>query len=291
MHRATPLNSSFRAFSAGGARSVVDKVDDEKLMQEMAGNFFANETRQAIEAAQNYGFTSVVFDAEKDAQGKILASAECFMSFIGGNRSFPAAGPMDDRRHRLFKLAKGDTAMFRGRGDKQQFHMTEDGGYWTAPQNKTVRMQLVPEDSESNASVQQGDGSMQQRGLEMQRQAGIMPHAGVEVMAGGAPDGGGGINERADGTGSGGQSQQQQQQKRGQEALYKKGQDSHRFIDATKDASRVSGDNVHLMLGDKKVYVHVADDKKVYLGGRKGEGTFARVMTESGPSANVYAKV
>jgi Bacteriophage Mu Gp45 spike protein len=65
MHRATPLNTSIRAYTAGGARSVVDKVDDTKLMQEMGGNFMANETRDAIEAAQNYGFTSVVFDAEK----------------------------------------------------------------------------------------------------------------------------------------------------------------------------------------------------------------------------------
>ena len=39
MHRATPLNSSFRSYVAGGARSVIDKIDDSKLMQEMAGNF------------------------------------------------------------------------------------------------------------------------------------------------------------------------------------------------------------------------------------------------------------
>ena len=65
MHRATPLNTSIRAYTAGGSRSVVDKVDDTKLMQEMGGNFMANETRDAIESAQNYGFSSVVFDSEK----------------------------------------------------------------------------------------------------------------------------------------------------------------------------------------------------------------------------------
>ena len=57
MHRATPLNTSIRAYTAGGSRSVVDKVDDTKLMQEMGGNFMANETRDAIESAQNYGFS------------------------------------------------------------------------------------------------------------------------------------------------------------------------------------------------------------------------------------------
>ncbi|MCA1455924.1 phage baseplate assembly protein [Bradyrhizobium sp. BRP22] len=259
MHRATPLNSSFRAYSSGGARSVVDKVDDTKLMQEMGGNFMANETRQEIEAAQNYGFTSVVFDAEKDENGKVLASAECFMSFIGGNRSFPAAGPMDDRRHRMFKLAKGDTAMFRGRGDKQQFHMTEDGGYWSAPQNKTVRMQLVPEDSESNDSVQKGGGS------------------------------GGRAQTRAGSGGSGGSGQQQQ--KRGQEALYKKGKDSHRFIDVTKDKTRMSGDQVHSMLDDGKTYVHVNSDKKVYVGGEAGKNSFSMLVTLDGPCSNSLGRI
>ncbi|BBZ93082.1 hypothetical protein BRDID11004_60190 [Bradyrhizobium diazoefficiens] len=258
MHRATPLNTSIRAYTAGGARSVVDQVDDEKLMQEMGGNFMANETRKEIEAPQNYGFTSVVFDAEKGQDGKVSASAETFIGFMGGNRSFPVSGPMDDRRHRLYKLKKGDTAMFRGRGDKQQFHLTEEGGFWTSPQNKTVRMQLAPEDSEDNST--QGGG-------------------------------GGAKAELRDGSTGGGGQAQGGQQKRGQEAVYKKGKDSHRFIDATKDASRVSGDNVHLMLGDKKVYVHVADDKNVYLGGKKGEGTFARVATEAGLSINVFAKI
>jgi hypothetical protein len=162
MHRATPANTSHRAYSSGGARSVVDKVDDSKLMQEMAGNFMANETRSAIEAAQNYGFTSVVHAATKDALGKIIDGAETFMSFIGGNRSFPAAGNMDDRRHRLFGLAEGDTAMFRGKDDKQQFHMTGDGGFWSTPVGKVMRMALVPAaQQQQGASAQQ---CQQQRG-------------------------------------------------------------------------------------------------------------------------------
>ena len=177
---------------------------------------------------------------------------------MGGTRPSPAGARENDGGHRLYKLKKGDTAMFRGRGDKQQFHLTEEGGFWTSPQNKTVRMQLAPEDSEDNST--QGGG-------------------------------GGAKAELRDGSTGGGGQAQGGQQKRGQEAVYKKGKDSHRFIDATKDASRVSGDNVHLMLGDKKVYVHVADDKNVYLGGKKGEGTFARVATEAGLSINVFAKI
>ena len=155
MHRATPLNTSIRSYTADGSRCVLGKADDTKLMQEVSSSMMHNEARKEIEAAQNYGFTSVHFDPEQDQNGKTVG-AESFISFMGGNRSFPAMGATDDRRHRLYKLEAGDTAMFRGCGDKQQFHMTKDGGFWTAPQDKTVRMQLVESDSESNATVQQG---------------------------------------------------------------------------------------------------------------------------------------
>ncbi|UPK03096.1 phage baseplate assembly protein [Bradyrhizobium sp. 170] len=260
MHRATPLNTSIRAYTAGGSRSVVDKVDDEKLMQEMGGNFMANETRAEVEAPQNYGFTSVVFDAEKGEDGKVQGSAETFIGFMGGNRSFPVSGPMDDRRHRLYKLKKGDTAMFRGRGDKQQLHMTEDGGFWTAPQNKTVRMQLVDQDSESNETKQQGGSS------------------------------GGGAQARAT-EGGGGSSAQGGQQKRGQEALYKEGQKGKRFVDITKDKSRISGKTVHSMLDDGETYVHVNSDKKVYVGAEAGKGSFSLLVTLDGPCVNSLGKI
>ena len=257
MHRATPANTSHRAYSSGGARSVVDKVDDTKLMQEMAGNFMANETRSAIESPQNYGFTSVVHAATKDAMGKIIDGAETFMSFIGGNRSFPAAGNMDDRRHRLFGLAEGDTAMFRGKDDKQQLHMTGDGGFWSAPLGKIMRMALVPaaqkQQQQQGASAQQTDAS------------------------------GGGSQS--------GSQQQQGQQQRGQKPVKDDNQKSDYFVEVTQDASRVSGKECHLMLDDKKVYVHVANDKNVYVGAKKGDKPFAKVATLSGPSSNVFGRI
>ena len=272
MHRATPLNTSIRAYTAGGSRSVVDKVDDTKLMQEMGGNFMANETRDAIESAQNYGFSSVVFDSEKGQDGKIAASAETFIGFMGGNRSFPSAGNMDDRRHRMFKLDKGDTAMFRGRGDKQQFHMTGDGGFWTAPQNKTVRMALIDQDSESNATVQQGGSG-----------------------SSGSGGGGGAAPALRDDAGSGGSgsngSSQGGQQKRGQESLKKDNQQAKRFIDVTADKTRLAGKTSHMMLDDGNTYVHVNSDKNVYVGGAAGNGSFSMLVTLAGPCVNSQGKI
>lgn len=267
MHRATPLNTSIRAYTAGGSRSVVDKVDDTKLMQEMGGNFMANETRDAIESAQNYGFSSVVFDSEKGQDGKIAASAETFIGFMGGNRSFPSAGNMDDRRHRMFKLEKGDTAMFRGRGDKQQFHMTGDGGFWTAPQNKTVRMALIDQDSESNATVQQGGGSSGSGG-------------------GAAPS----LRDTSSG-GTGSSGQQSGGQQRGQQSLKQNNQKATRFIDVTADKTRIAGKTSHMMLDDGNTYVHVNSDKNVYVGGAAGNGSFSMLVTLAGPCVNSQGKI
>jgi phage gp45-like len=159
MHRATPLNSSFRAYVAGGARVTVPEVDDTKLMQESKGNFMANEAREKIESPQNYGFTSVVRDATKDAQGKLQQSAETFVSFMGGNRSFPVFGNMDDRRFRLKELEKGDTAMFDYL--QHQLHMNADGIFVTGRTDKKMKLQLVdpPQDQSSGPSAQTTDAS------------------------------------------------------------------------------------------------------------------------------------
>jgi phage gp45-like len=152
MHRATPANSSFRAYVAGGARVTVPDVDDTKLMQESKGNFMANEKREKIESPQNYGFTSVVRDAIKDAQGKIQQSAETFVSFMGGNRSFPVFGNMDDRRFRLKELQKGDVAMFDYL--QHQFHLNTDGMFMTGRTDKKLKLQLVdpPQDNQSGSA-------------------------------------------------------------------------------------------------------------------------------------------
>jgi hypothetical protein len=147
MHRATPLNVAFRSYTAGGARGVIGAVDDTKLMQEVTGHFLKGEKRSNIEAPQNYGFTSVNMPPDMDGIGNITGSAEHFTSFIGGSRSFPVASVIDDRRHRLKGLDKGDVAMFRTKQDQLQFHLASSGGFWTGPDNKKLRMQLVAADS------------------------------------------------------------------------------------------------------------------------------------------------
>jgi len=161
MHRATTANVAYRAYTAGGARSVVDNVDDSKLMQESSGNFMKGETRSEVEAPQNYGFTSVTADADQQQQQGSGGGgsgggaggggggsgpgggmgAEAFISFPGGNRSFPVAGVIDDRRHRLYNLgkdaAKGSSAQFGLKDWGEQFLITDDGMYMTGNAGQT----------------------------------------------------------------------------------------------------------------------------------------------------------
>jgi hypothetical protein len=277
MHRATPKNIAFRSYCAGGARTTIHQADDSKLMQEMGGNVMKAEQRTKIESPQNYGFSSVVMDADQGQGGQISGSAEGFMQFPGGNRSFAVCGVMDDRRHRLKNLEKGDTAMFRTKDDKQQFHMTGDGGFWSAPQDKTARMQLVAKGQDSGQSGGQG--------------------------------------------GQGGQSQAT-----GQQSVYQGGQKSDFFFHLTQDGATASGKNVYLRTGSSfgeetsnnpstaataratarderlarpeqfdqtnNVLAHAADDLNMYLGDKKGNASFLRVMLEDGSVAiNTWAKV
>jgi phage gp45-like len=143
MHRATPANSSFRAFSAGGARALISKITDSSLMQEVGASLMKGEVRKAIEAVHQYGFTSVPFAPDEEKDGKPGLGPEAFVSFIGGNRSFPVMGPVDDRRHRLKDLEAGDVALFRGRDDGQQFHMNGVGTFLSTFPGKKLRMQIV----------------------------------------------------------------------------------------------------------------------------------------------------
>ena len=275
MHRATPAHSSFRSYTAGGARSTVDKVDDNETMQAMSGNFMKNESRKAIESPQNYGFTSVVMDADKDKDGKTTGSAETFISFIGGNRSFPVAGNMDDPRHRLMGLEKGDSAMYRTKDDDQQFHMTKNGGFWSAPQGKTVRMQLVPQGSAKKDAPQS----------KKQQQGAAKSGPQVSALADGGSSGGGG------GSSGSGQQQGQGNKPTGQKAVVGAGADSVNYVEVKSDEFNVSGKRAQLKLSDKKAYVDCNADKNVWLGYPKGEAPFGKVMTTKGPAKNVWGRV
>jgi hypothetical protein len=87
------------------------------------------------------------------------------------------------------------------------------------------------------------------------------------------------------------QQQGSQQQKKGQKPVLDDNKNSKKFVDVTGDASRMSGDNCHLMLSDGNVYVHVADDNNVYCGAERGKAGFSKVVTVVGPTSNVFGRI
>jgi hypothetical protein len=230
----------------------------------MSGNFLKGESRQGIEAPQNYGFTSHCMPADKDELGNITHCAEVVMSFVGGNRGFPVAGNMDDRRHRLTGLDPGDSAMFRTKDDYQQFHMHSDGGFWSGAINKTLRMALVNQQAGQQQQGSQGGGAGGQ----------------VALRDGSSGSSGGGAGSQ------GGQSSKPT----GQKSVKSANQQATVFVDMTQTATRMAGKEVHAMLDDGKVYGHWTGQQQ-YCGGQNGKDKFAKVVTTAGPAKNVWGKI
>jgi phage gp45-like len=281
MHRQTGAASAFRGYDSGGARALIDKIDDSPLMQTMTGTGMKGEAFSASksgkfkgpEAPQNYGFTSIVADATKGANGMIQKCAEGFMSFVGGNRSFPVAAIMDDRRHRLKNLgkdaAKGASAMFGLKEWGQQLLNTEDGWYMTGNTEKKVRFQLVGNQNgktqqqtpaQAQAHARAGGGLLKpiirksKSGVEFEVE--VIPYAGeVTPLAGSGGSGGGGNGSG----GGGGQSGQQASQSTGQKTLHK--EESKQFFDmTTASLHQGNSDHHHEVKSDRAVGYHKSND-------------------------------
>ena len=310
MHRATPLNSSFRGYVSGGSRGTVDQADDNTLMQEHSGNQMHSETRGAIESPQNYGFTSVVMPADKGPDGKMTASAENQISYSGGNRSFPVAGPMDDRRHRLRGLSAGDSAMHRGKDDDMQIQLSSDGMYHSAPQQ--VRMQLVPQGSgKANPPQKKSQGSATKQSLyatrgpriearlwaglepELQEQLDIEVDRIERAANGGRPTVGALASGGNGGGGSSGDQNQGQSQKTGQKSVAGAGKDSKDFFHVKKDEVRASSAKRVRMAESKDDddVLHETFNKNDYCGGTKAKHKFALIVTTKGPAKNAWGRL
>lgn len=87
-------------------RATVNLVDDERGLQEMQIDLLADETQDAVERVQNYGFTAVPHPG-----------AEAVTACPGGLRSHVVVLAVDDRRYRLKGLAAGEVAMFDDLGN------------------------------------------------------------------------------------------------------------------------------------------------------------------------------
>jgi len=160
MHRQSPLTAAFVGYSSGGCRSLVDAVDDERGMQEMKGSMLHGESRERVESPQNYGFTSVVLPAKKGKDGQIEECAEAYINYMGGNRSFPVAAVMDDRRHRPWALKPGENAQYDDLG--QMTLMRRTGLYLLTTDNPDESQQQGGGGASAATREEGGGGGGQQ---------------------------------------------------------------------------------------------------------------------------------
>ena len=100
----TARGVSFRAYSSGGARATVDKLDTSSLLSGMTGGIFAGEARKALEYFEPYGFTAAIISKNGDGV------AEAVMNFITGARGHALTGAISDRRYRPLGLKEGENA-------------------------------------------------------------------------------------------------------------------------------------------------------------------------------------
>jgi phage gp45-like len=140
------------------SRTIVEQVDDTKLMQFHTVSGFQEEQQQSIEHVHPYGFTSVVQPPSGGSNGQNRTGAEGFMTFMGGGRSHGVVFCAGDRRYRLYKLQNGEVAMHDDQG--QQVHFRRDGIWGSVPNSKKVVLQVMDDDQlPQDSSSQQSSGT------------------------------------------------------------------------------------------------------------------------------------
>lgn len=198
MHRQTPLTAAFVGYTSGGARALIDTIDDGKMMQQMKGSMMG-ESREKVESPQNYGFSSVVRPATKGKDGQIEDSAEGFMSYFGGNRSSNFCAVMDDRRYRPMGMKPGENSQYDDLGQMTLLRRT--GLYLLSNDN--------PEDSQQSQSGGAAPGARADSSSQQQTERFVSVRH-VEKKKQDRPKRGGGQSSGGGGGGSasGGQSAQ-----------------------------------------------------------------------------------
>lgn len=115
-------------------RATLGLVDDTKTMQSLQVDATAQETLDAVEHWQGYGFT-----AHPHPGGEVLLLS------VGGKRAVPIAVAVADRRYRLTGLAQGEVAIHDDLGQSIILRRTgiEIAGHLTLSGNLTLTGDII----------------------------------------------------------------------------------------------------------------------------------------------------
>ena len=92
-------------------RAVLTVIDDSTRMQSLQLRGLSTETLDTVERFQNYGFTSHPHPG-----------AEALLVSLGGMRQHPVAVAVDDRRHRVKDLARGEVCLYTDEDEEGKPH-------------------------------------------------------------------------------------------------------------------------------------------------------------------------
>jgi phage gp45-like len=269
MHRITPRDTGFRAFH-GEARGTVNEIDDDHNMQEMNADQFHSDNRKGIERVQNYGFSSVPLGRDQQQQGGGQGGQQAGGGGQGGDQD--PHGEKGPAAEAFFIYPGGNRSLpvIVAVDDRRHRPYGLKGG------------ESIQYDDQGQATYLQRDGlyllsnktEVSLRHVEkkpQQRKTGQQDGQASGNAGGGQGQGGAGQGQSGAGQGQGQQSQ------------------SYDHKGTVNTEVRAKKDRVDVLL--KKDVLVTVKDKKVYLGGDPGKDKFALVLTEEGPSKNVYAKV
>jgi phage gp45-like len=142
--RASPLELANRVYTML-SRALLRKTHDEKLLQSLDIDLFADETRDDVERFQFPFLTSVPHEGGKgpgNDEGKKFA--EMIVACIGGNRSHMIALAVDDRRYRITGLQNGELMIHDEQG--QQVHITRKGINASIPHDLVLDLRIMKKD-------------------------------------------------------------------------------------------------------------------------------------------------
>ena len=135
------------------ARTLLQSVDDTKLLQETTHSIYSGESQATIEHFHPYGFTAV---PQPGSQG---AGAESIIAFLSAGREHGVAIVTGDRRYRLQNLKSGEAALHDDQ--TQQFHLARDGAFHSVPNDKKITSRIMRKADSVKGKQQQGQQAWQ----------------------------------------------------------------------------------------------------------------------------------
>lgn len=100
------LSPLSRRLTLMASRAVISLIQDGARLQGLQLRMLADETMDAVERFQEYGYTSHPHPG-----------AEAISLSLGGRRAHTVVIAVDDRRYRLKALARGEVALYTDEGD------------------------------------------------------------------------------------------------------------------------------------------------------------------------------